>query len=297
MTERSKTMSKTFSKHLAKWIAILLMLSLLAILRLPTKSSAQGVAGFDPEQKLAELARQIAGRDSKPAEEVFKNVKRLQGIEAARLLRAMNSWSRALGVTCTHCHVVDQWEKDDKPAKQTAREMVGLTRTVTNDLLKNIGNLKSQAPSVTCTTCHRGQLKPETQLSGIQTAANQSSSTGQAEQEVMQIENARTLAIKQGNTKLLEEIYADDFTGVSSGGRAVTKAQLMQLFKNVDPRVTFATDALKVRVLGGTATAAGRITGKTQTGEVVSAFTYLHVYEKRNGRWQMVTGQSTNVPQ
>lgn len=46
-----------------------------------------------------------------------------------------------------------------------------------------------------------------------------------------------------------------------------------------------------------TAVATGRITGRNSGGEVVSAFTYLHVYAKRNGRWQMVTGQSTNIPQ
>jgi ketosteroid isomerase-like protein len=290
-------MSKAFDAYIAKWAVITLTIILLAIYCSPTQGVAQETAGSALEQKLAEVARQIAGREGQPAEEVFKNIRRLQGIEAARLLRAMNSWSRALGVSCAHCHVVDQWEKDERAAKQTAREMVGLTRTISNDLLKNISGLKSQTPAVTCTTCHRGQLKPETQLPNTKTAESQGSAIGQDEQAVMQIEAARTLAIKQGNMKALEEIYADDFTGVASGGRAVTKAQLMQVFKNVDPRVTFTTDDLKVRVLNETAVATGRITGKTSGGEVVSAFTYLHVYAKRNGRWQMVTGQSTNIPQ
>ncbi|MGH9939145.1 MAG: c-type cytochrome [Blastocatellia bacterium] len=150
-------MNKAFTTRIAKWAVITLTLGLLAICRLPAAGVAQETAGSASEQKLAELSRRITGQESKPAEEVFKNIRRLQGIEAARLLRAMNSWSRALGVTCAHCHVVDQWEKDDKPAKQIAREMVSLTRTISNDLLKNIGALKSQAPAVTCATCHRGR--------------------------------------------------------------------------------------------------------------------------------------------
>lgn len=56
------------------------------------------------QQELAALSRQIAGQEGKPAETVFKNIQTLKGLEAARLLRAMNSYSRALGVSCTTCH-------------------------------------------------------------------------------------------------------------------------------------------------------------------------------------------------
>jgi hypothetical protein len=135
-----------------KWAITLFTLALLIICRPPAKGVTQSAADFAAEQKLAELSRQISGRESEPAEKVFKNIRKLQGIEAARLLRAMNSWGRALGVTCMHCHVLDQWERDDRPAKQIAREMVGLTRTVSNDLLKNIESLQGRTPAVTCTT-------------------------------------------------------------------------------------------------------------------------------------------------
>lgn len=116
------------------------------------------------------------------------------------------------------------------------------------------------------------------------------------EEEVGQVETSRTQAIKAGDMKMLDKIYADDFAGVASGGRAVNKPQLMEVFKNVDPRVNFTTDDLKVRLFGEAAVVTGRVTGKTQAGEVVSAFSFLHVYVKREGRWQMVAGQSTNTP-
>ncbi len=116
------------------------------------------------------------------------------------------------------------------------------------------------------------------------------------EEEVRQVERARTQAIKTGDMKTLDKIYADDFSGVASGGRAVNKSQLMEVFKNVDPRVNFTTEDLKVRLFGEAAVVTGHVAGKTQAGEIVSAFSFLHVYVKRDGRWQMVVGQSTNTP-
>ena len=53
----------------------------------------------------------IAGREQMPAESVFKNLKRMNRIPAARLFRVMNTgFSRSLGVSCDHCHVVGEWE-------------------------------------------------------------------------------------------------------------------------------------------------------------------------------------------
>ena len=123
--------------------------------------ATEGAQPFNQEQKLAELRNKIADQKDKPAEEVFKNIQQLKGMPAARLLRVMEiGYSKSLGVNCTHCHVIDQWEKDDKPAKQIAREMADMARAINGDMLKKIKNLKGPNPAVNCTTCHRGQLKP-----------------------------------------------------------------------------------------------------------------------------------------
>jgi len=120
---------------------------------------------FDQAQKIAELTKQIAGKENLPAEQVFKNIQILKGIPAGRLLRIMElGYSRSLGVNCTHCHVVDQWDKDDKPTKPIAREMSKMVQTINNDLLKPIKNLKGPNPVINCTTCHRGQIKPALNL-------------------------------------------------------------------------------------------------------------------------------------
>ena len=120
---------------------------------------------FDQNQKLAELAKRIAGREDKSAAEVFKNIQLLKAMPAGRLLKVMElGYSKSLGVNCGHCHVVDEWEKDDKPTKQVAREMIKMAATINNDYLKKIKNLKSENPIINCTTCHRGQIKPALNL-------------------------------------------------------------------------------------------------------------------------------------
>ncbi len=120
---------------------------------------------FDSQQKLAELRKQISGKEGRPAEEVFKNIKMLKGMPAGRLLKVMEiGYSKSLGVECTHCHVADEWDKEDKPQKQIARDMMDMVKAINGDLLKKIKNLKSEQPVVNCTTCHRGQVKPALDL-------------------------------------------------------------------------------------------------------------------------------------
>ena len=65
---------------------------------------------------------------------------------------AMSFMTASLGVDCTHCHTPPAMEKDDKPAKQTARRMLAMV----NEINQNFGD---QAP-VNCATCHRGQKRP-----------------------------------------------------------------------------------------------------------------------------------------
>lgn len=114
---------------------------------------------------LAAARRLFPGRSDQPAETVFQNIKVMKGIPAGKFLDIMETgFSKSLGVSCAHCH--DGWlfAKDDKPAKQIARDMWGMTHTINAGLLKNIAGLKDRDPVVNCTTCHRGQLKPALNL-------------------------------------------------------------------------------------------------------------------------------------
>src|SRR5262247_4602497 len=112
-----------------------------------TSSPTFSGAGAQQDQRPAAPAQP----EEKPAEQVYKNIQVMKGMPASRLMSAMSRITQSLGVDCSHCHVPDALDKDDKPAKQTARKMFELVRTINATLKTN---------TVTCYTCHRGQPKP-----------------------------------------------------------------------------------------------------------------------------------------
>lgn len=122
---------------------------------------------FDQTAAIAKLREQIKGKEKESAETVFKNIQTpmFKGAPAARLLAVMEfGYSRSLGVNCTHCHVPDKWESEEKLQKQIARDMSAMVSTINGDLLSKIKNLKGTPPTINCTTCHRGEVKPALNL-------------------------------------------------------------------------------------------------------------------------------------
>ena len=119
-------------------------------------------------------------------------------------------------------------------------------------------------------------------------------SEGLPEEELKALEQSRSEAIHAGDMETLDRLYADDFRGVTTTGQVVDKATLMPVFKGLDRRLSFTNGDLQVRVIGPMALVSGLVTGKAGD-EVVTEFRYLHVYEKREGRWQLTAGQSTPV--
>lgn len=113
-------------------------------------SSASAAASAPAE--LPSLDPLPAGSKEERAEQKYKNIQLLKGIPSDRLMKVMFAFKASLGVDCTYCHIKDQFEKDDKPTKQTARKMIQLVR----DTNAKLGT----ATRVTCFTCHRGSTRP-----------------------------------------------------------------------------------------------------------------------------------------
>lgn len=131
----------------------------------PTPNSPQD---FDQAAAILKLRAEIKGREREPASSVFRNIQTpgLKDRPAAQLLAIMEmGYARSLGVNCTHCHVPEKWEAEDKPQKQIAREMSAMVTTINGGLLSKIKNLKGTPPTINCTTCHRGETKPALNLS------------------------------------------------------------------------------------------------------------------------------------
>ena len=92
----------------------------------------------------------------------------LQALPESQLFLLMNLISDSLGVRCDYCHVQEApdltktpanvggwvWDRDDKPQKRTAREMMRM-------VVELNGGRFDGAARVTCFTCHRGATQPQ----------------------------------------------------------------------------------------------------------------------------------------
>jgi Photosynthetic reaction centre cytochrome C subunit len=102
----------------------------------------------------------------KPVEQTRKNIKVLKGLPESQLFPLMNFVSVSLGVRCDFCHVkqgkdpktgfdIWVWESDDKPEKNTARQMMQMVLTLNHSQSYGL-----DPGSVSCYTCHRGSTRP-----------------------------------------------------------------------------------------------------------------------------------------
>jgi len=87
------------------------------------------------------------------AEQRFKNIRIFKNLPATQLDPTMAFISGSLGVRCSYCHVPNQFDKDDKPAKLAARRMIQMVFDI------NKGSFNGEG-AVSCYTCHRGKPAP-----------------------------------------------------------------------------------------------------------------------------------------
>jgi len=143
----------------------------IALAHLPLPAGAQGRPSGGPGGTPADsfaaerdsmtrvILEHLGERRAAPAESVFKNLKVMQGMPAERFLGAMNSFSRALGVSCRHCHVPGHWADEDKKPKEVARQMMKMSRAINDEYLAKM-DLGDDRSNVGCMTCHRGEAEP-----------------------------------------------------------------------------------------------------------------------------------------
>lgn len=107
--------------------------------------------------------------DQNPIPENFTNLQVLPvGTDRGALVATMRNFAIGLGVRCEHCHVGEgndlsqfDFASDNKATKGVARQMLRMAMAINGTHLEGIGD-PSEAPKVTCFTCHRGELKPAT---------------------------------------------------------------------------------------------------------------------------------------
>jgi hypothetical protein len=112
------------------------------------------------------------------------------------------------------------------------------------------------------------------------------------EQEVLRVEREYIRANLDADTDTLREILADEFTIRTRSGGGTYKAERLELLEN--PQFAFdtiRTDNVRAEVSGDTAVVTGDVYIKSHKGSRASCgnYTYEREYEKRDGRWQIVS--------
>src|SRR5437879_1509008 len=139
-------------QSILKVIALTLLVST-GFVVLTSLSNAQG--SRDQDSRTATIQ---AEPPEKTVEQVFKNIKVLNGTPQSQLYPVMRFMAASLGFQCGSCHVIKNgrgdFPADDKPEKQTARQMIKMVAEIN----KTLGEGR---PTVSCFTCHRGHRTPQ----------------------------------------------------------------------------------------------------------------------------------------
>jgi hypothetical protein len=98
-------------------------------------------------------------RDTRPAEQVFKNVTAMKGVPADEFMSTMGFFAASLGISCGDCHIAESggdWSRyaDDNDLKRRTRGMIAMVNTMNK-------NFFAGRRMLTCYTCHRGSTSPE----------------------------------------------------------------------------------------------------------------------------------------
>jgi len=123
---------------------------------------------------------------------------------------------------------------------------------------------------------------------------------GNAEQEVTQLADQYTAALKGKDAAALGRLWADDLTFITPGGAVQTKAQrLADIQSGATKFETLEATDRTFRVYGDAAvmttltTVKGQYSGQEASGQ----YRVTQVYVRRGGAWQIVAIQMTRAAQ
>ena len=117
-------------------------------------------------------------------------------------------------------------------------------------------------------------------------------------QQVIQAERAWLQAHLQLDTMLLDHLMADEYTQINSHGARVTKPEVLASFLSGTRDWDWAeSDEYRVQIYGEVAVVYGRWRARgVNAGHPFDyAARYVSVWVYRDGRWQMVSDQSTEI--
>jgi ketosteroid isomerase-like protein len=117
--------------------------------------------------------------------------------------------------------------------------------------------------------------------------------------EILALENQWATAIERQDAAAFERLAAEDFRFIEDDGHVLDRAQYIAARSHNPENVESAVqDEIEVRQYGDAAIATGGSTIRGTRGSVpfVYRFRWTDVYVRRDGRWQVVSGQLTPLP-
>jgi ketosteroid isomerase-like protein len=124
--------------------------------------------------------------------------------------------------------------------------------------------------------------------------------TGGVTSELTQIEQRLVKSWVDGDRAAVEAILAHDWSVIDMTGHVLTKQKVMKEFGSGDRRIESGSiDDLKVRAFGEIAVVTGRseLTGSYRGTRAIVVQRFTDVFAKREGRWQAVASQGTQIAQ
>ena len=121
---------------------------------------------------------------------------------------------------------------------------------------------------------------------------------GAAEQELIDLERVWVDAMIRKDAAALERIYADEYLDVTPNGGTRDRGEDMAEILSEDLTIESETfDDLSVRLYTEVAIVSGVYTQKAkfQGNSITGSYRFTDVFVKRDGRWQCVSTQSTQV--
>jgi hypothetical protein len=118
------------------------------------------------------------------------------------------------------------------------------------------------------------------------------------QQKLIELEAAWTQAVLHKDVAALSQMMADDWTGGGEDGKWSGRAQFLDEIKNGDLTFSAMTNHdVHVRMVGRAAVVSGledeksAFKGKDTSG----AYSWMDIWEQRDGRWVVVASQNTRV--
>src|SRR5262249_54756087 len=143
-----------------------------------------------------------------------------------------------------YCHVSqdgmrvkeEDFQKDDKPTKDKAREMLKMVQAINDKYLASLANRSDPPIRVQCVTCHHGLAQPRTLQDVLQTAYDQGGpDSTRARYQALRTRYYGSAAYDFG------EVPLGDVAGsLRRGGHVDDAVQLLALNVDLNPSSQFA---------------------------------------------------------